>query len=137
MKQISAFLLLACIVSCKGSSSPINLDKEKQVHSALIGKWESIYMETTAGRMEVPKETVAVITYKANGTYETRRKGGVIANKGNWSYDPKAHRFNNTLNGEPYYQGVASLTEQELVLINYIFSNDQIVDSTIETFRKL
>lgn len=113
------------------------MDNEKQVCSVLIGKWESTYLETTAGRMKVPKEMVAVITYEANGTYDARTKGGVIANTGNWSYDPKAHRFNNTTKGMSYYQRVVSLTEKELVLTNYTFSNDQIVDSTIETYRKL
>lgn len=113
------------------------MDDEKQVRSALIGKWESTYLETTAGRMEVPKEMVTVIAYEANGTYDSRTKGGVIANTGNWSYDPKAHRFNNSTKGMPYYQRAVSLTEKELILTNYTFSNDQIVDSAIETYTKL
>ena len=137
MRQICAFFLVVCIFSCKGLSSSIDMDNEKQVRSALIGKWESTYMETFAGRMEVPKEIVSVITYEANGTYDARRKGGVIATTGNWSYDPKAHRLNDSSEGMPHYERVVSLTEKELVLTSYTFSNDKIVDSTIETYKKL
>jgi hypothetical protein len=137
MRQISVFFLAACIFSCKGSSSSISMDNEKLVRSALIGKWESAYLETSASRMEVPKEMVAVITYEANGTYNARKKGGVIANTGNWSYNPKTHRLNNSSKGVAYDQRIVSLTDKELVLTNYTFSNDQIVDSTIETYKKL
>src|SRR5215212_3972755 len=113
MRQLSAFFLVVYIFSCKGSSSSIDMDNEKQVRRALLGKWESTYLETRAGRMQVPKETVAVITYEANGTYDARAKGGVIANTGNWSYDPKSRRFNNSTQGISYYQKVVSLTEKE------------------------
>jgi len=137
MRRLSAFFFVACIFSYKGSSSSIGLEDEKEVRSALTGKWESTYLETSAGRMEVPKEMVAVITYEANGTYDARNRGGVIANTGNWSYNPKTHQLNNSAKGGAFNQRIVSLTDKELVITNYIFSNDQIVDSTIETYKKL
>lgn len=137
MRQLSAFFLAAFIFSCKGSSSTISLDREREVRSALAGKWESTYLETSASRMEVPKEMVTVINYEANGTYDARKKGGMIANTGNWSYNPKTHQLNNSSKGAAFSQRIVSLTDKELVITNYTVSNDQVVDSTIETYKKL
>ena len=135
MRPIAPLLLFVSFCSCTEPS--LNMNNEKQVHAALRGRWESTHLETGAGRMEVPKEMVAVITYEESGSYDARKKNGVIATTGKWTYHPKTHRLNINLDAGVVDQRIVKLTNQELIITNYTYSNDKVVDSLIETYRKL
>jgi hypothetical protein len=137
MRQISFIFLVAGIFSCKGSSSSISMDNEKDVRKALVGKWESTYMETSGGRLQVPDERKIVVTFEESGVYDARFKGGVIANSGNWSYNPRSQQLNKTSRGVTYGQRILSLTDKDLLLNDYTFLNDKVVDSAVETYKKL
>jgi hypothetical protein len=136
MRIFLFFFVFAIICSCSNSSSAVNLEDEQEVCNALIGSWETTHLETSNSRIEVPKEVISIVSYAADGSFETKKKDGIMTTTGKWSYDPMTHNINKSTKDYSYGVRIVRLTGRKLNLAGYTKINDQVVDSNISTFRK-
>jgi len=128
--------MLLILTACNHSTQTIDLQKEKEVRTALTSTWESEYMEIRSTRTKVPENQISQIMLNENGTYSSGVKDGEIKQKGSWNYDVTTNMLG--MDNEPKKQSrILKLTNKELILSQYFYLNDEIMDSTISTFKKI
>jgi transcription antitermination factor NusG len=131
-----SFLLVVLFTSCQNGAAAIDLNNEQQVREALAQTWEATHMETRGSRIKVPEENIDHVTFHNNGRYTTKLKDGVIEQTGNLSYDSKTKLLNLTQVENSGVERLHKLTANEMIVAGYLVLNDEIVDSTIMTYKK-
>jgi hypothetical protein len=138
MIKIFSLLLLTVLFSASCNSvKNLNLKDEKQFRAAFCTSWETTYMETQGSRAKVPEAQISQIEFKANGTFTSHVKGGVINHNGNWLYDPGSQVLfvGEGESKEPSH--ILKLTDKEMIMTQYIRMNNEIMDSVVVTFTKI
>jgi hypothetical protein len=134
-----SFLLSTLFVyaACTNSSGTIDLQNEKEVRNALTDKWEAEYMETRGSRIKIPESQVTQIDLQESGTYTVGVKEGIIKQNGEWGYNSKSHMLNMGKGSENWSLRILKLTGKELILSGYMTSNGVIMDSIVQTYKRL
>ena len=93
-------------------------------------------METASARVKVPEEQATTIFFDKNGTFSIGVKNGVIATKGEWDFDANTHMLYMGKGKEKNPARILKLTGNELILVEYTSIDDEILDSTVMTYKK-
>ena len=129
--------MLFAFTACNHSSTNIDLQNEKEVRSALATRWEVEYMETRGNRIKVPESMVTHLALNDNGTFTTGVKNGVIKQEGKWIYDAQTQMLIMSRGTDKSATRILKLTSRELISSEYLTLNDEIMDSTILTYKRV
>lgn len=131
-----SFLILVLSINACSSSADIDLNNERHVKKALVGEWTNTYMEVRGSRIEIPDAQKTTTVFNSDGTSSSKAKGGVIETKSEWSYDPGRKRLLMGAGENKSEERIYKLTKNELILVTYLSVNDQIMDSTVLTYKR-